>query len=190
MRTKQNEIALTISKIILILLAFGALATVVAVAPNAFQILKLFQKRDKRLKNKNQASLRSALYRLKKQKLINISEKDGKTLIEITQKGKTRALKYKLEKMKIKKPKRWDKKWRVVIFDIPNNKTLARNVLRDKLKELGFYKLQKSVWIFPYKCRDEIDFIKEIYNIEPYINLILAEKIDQEEKCLKFFNLK
>src|SRR3989344_4593151 len=59
----------------------------------------------------------------------------------------------------IKKPARWDKLWRLVIFDIPEEERTGRMALAAKLKELGFYPLQKSVFIHPYECKDEIDFI-------------------------------
>ena len=109
---------------------------------------------------------------------------------KITQKGQSRVLKYNIEKIKISTPKKWDKKWRLIIFDIPENKKLGRNILRELLKRLGFCQYQKSVWIYPFDCRNEIDFIKEIYEIRPYVKLVVAEKIDDESKYLDFFGLK
>lgn len=131
-----------------------------------------------------------AIYRLKKAKWIKTEEKEDKIFIKITEKGKQRIVKYKLEELKIKRPKKWDRKWRIVIFDIPEKRKLARNVLREKLRELGFLKIQKSVFIHPYDCQNEIDFIKEVYKISPYVQFILAETIDQEEKYLKQFSLR
>jgi phenylacetic acid degradation operon negative regulatory protein len=43
----------------------------------------------------------------------------------------------------------WDRKWRVVIFDIPEIDKKAREHLRQKLVSLGFGKLQKSVYVSP-----------------------------------------
>lgn len=186
----MRKVGYTIGKIILVLLVFGALTAVAAMAPNAVQIIELFRKKDRRLKKWNDKSIRNALYRLKKQKLVSIEEENGQTVVKITEQGRIRALKYKIEEMKIPVPKVWDKKWRLVMFDIPNKKNLARNVLREKLKELGFYKLQKSVWLYPYECKDEIDFIKEVYEVGPYVKMAVVEKIDDEEKYLNLFNLK
>lgn len=186
----KRKIIYSVNKGILLLLAFGALAAVAVMAPNALQIIKLFQKRDPRLRKYRPNSIRKSFRRLEDQKLISIQEENGQLIIRLTEKGRTRALKYKIEDMKIPVPKIWDKKWRLVMFDIPNRKTLARDVLRDKLKELGFYKLQKSIWIYPYECKNEIDFIKEIYEVSPYVKMAVVEKIDDEEKYLSFFNLK
>ncbi|MBL7159881.1 CRISPR-associated endonuclease Cas2 [Candidatus Microgenomates bacterium] len=47
-----------------------------------------------------------------------------------------------------KKP--WGGKWLMVIFDIPEKNSSARKALREKLKELGFGMLQRSVWISPH----------------------------------------
>ena len=91
--------------------------------------------------------------------------------------------------MKIEKPKIWDGKWRIVIFDIPKHKKRARDALREKLKELGFYPFQKSVWVFPYPCEKEIQFLVELFDIWPYVNLIVAENISNDIKLRKHFKL-
>lgn len=119
-----------------------------------------------------------ALYYLKKRKLIDIKEKNGKTLILLTEKGKKRKLQYDLKNMEIFKPKIWDKKWRLLMFDIPESKKLAREALRNKLKDLGFLQFQKSVWAYPYPCENEIDFITEYFSIGPYLNLLTVQIID------------
>lgn len=127
--------------------------------------------------------------RLKKKGLIEIQKRKDKITFKITKKGKRKVLEYKLDGLFIKKPKKWDKKWRIVTFDIPNQERVARDFLRNKLKELGFYSLQKSVFIYPYECKKEIDFIKEMYKIEPYIRYIVAESIEGQKEILKYFKL-
>jgi DNA-binding transcriptional regulator PaaX len=87
---------------------------------------------------------------------------DGSITIKLTEKGKIKALTYRFQEMKINDGE-WDKKWRMVVFDIPEKLKASRNALREKLKELGFYELQKSVWVFPYECKNEIDFVIEFF---------------------------
>ena len=60
--------------------------------------------------------------------------------------------------MKIRKPAKWDGKWRIVVFDIPENLRSIRQALREHLCRLQFYQLQKSVFVLPYECGDEIEF--------------------------------
>jgi len=90
--------------------------------------------------------------------------------------------------MKIER-KKWDGKWRIVVFDIPEKKKGVRNALRRKLKELGFYELQKSVFVFPYECGNEIEFIVEFFELRPYVRTGVLEKIDNTTHLKRIFKL-
>ncbi|OGD67370.1 CRISPR-associated endonuclease Cas2 [Candidatus Berkelbacteria bacterium RIFCSPHIGHO2_12_FULL_36_9] len=127
------------------------------------------------------------LYRLRRDKFIRIYFKDKEKIIELTKKGKERIRNYLVDDLKIETPEQWDKKWRIIIFDIPEEKKTARDVLAAKLKQIGFLRLQKSVFVFPYDCKDEIDFLKELYEIRPYIQYIVADRIDTEVNLLQHF---
>ena len=89
-------------------------------------------------------------------------------------------LAYNIDKIKIKMPKKWDKKWRMVLFDVPHTYRKARDSLRFHLKQLGFYQLQKSVFIFPYECKDEIDFITEIHDVGKFVRYAIVDSVDNE----------
>lgn len=130
-----------------------------------------------------------ALERLKRNKVIILSEKYGKFKIELTEKGKRIVREIQLGDMKIEKPDAWDKKWRTVIFDIPDKKRRARDALREKLQEMKFYPFQKSVWVCPYPCQKEIQFLCEFFEIIPYVNIIVAESIYNDIKLRKYFKL-
>ena len=91
---------------------------------------------------------------------------------------KNRVLKYKLDDIKIKNTNKWDGLWRIVIFDIPERQKRARDALSLKLKEIGMLPIQKSVFASPYECKNEIDFISEIFSVKPYVRYILAKEID------------
>lgn len=113
---------------------------------------------------------------------------DGSFTFVLSQKGKAKTLNFQFEKMRLEK-KNWDGKWRLVIFDIPEKIKPARDALREKLKKLGFYELQKSVFVFPYKCEDEIDFVIEFFEMRRHVRTVLAEKIDNELHLKKIFKL-
>ena len=86
---------------------------------------------------------------------------------------------------------KWDKKWRIVIFDVPEEMHNQRNWLRKKLKTVGFYMLQKSVFVFPYSCEDELSYICSYLDISDHVDLIVADSIGfQEQEVKKFFGLK
>lgn len=117
---------------------------------------------------------RQYLYRIlrefRKERLVSYRERDnGNIDIVLTEEGKRRTLVFKLDSLQIKKPGKWDGWWRVVLYDIPEKKKLAREALRGKLKKLGFREWQKSVWVHPYPCRDKIDFIVEVFDLRAHV---------------------
>lgn len=181
---KRGEIA----KIILKGLVSGGFIVAVVAMPGLANVLTLFNPKN----NRERERVKRAVYALKKQRFIKIYEKNGKEIIEITERGRKKVKEYSFEDLTIKKPKYWDKKWRVIIFDIPSgtkSKEKARKLLRLKLNDLGFIQYQKSVFICPYECRDEIDFIKKRLFIGNCVKYMLVNNIDDEYKLKKHFNL-
>jgi DNA-binding transcriptional regulator PaaX len=126
---------------------------------------------------------------LKKARYVSSYYKDGKEVIEITEKGKRRSLQYDFEDMKIGVPKRWDGLWRLVTYDIKENRKRSRDLFVVRLKELGFYPYQKSIFVLPFPCKDEIDFMKEHLFLGDSIHYIEATHIDNEEILKKKFEL-
>jgi len=103
-------------------------------------------------------------------RLIEWQEKrDGTIKIVLTERGKLIAHQFDPDYLSIKKPPIWDKRWRIIIYDIPDKKKAVRDALRYKLNELGFKEWQKSVFIHPYPCQEEINFIVELFDVRPYV---------------------
>lgn len=145
-----------------------------------------FKEYDKfRLKDKIKFS--HEIYRLKRSGVIKKYVDEKGEFIEITQKGRKFIKKIFTEQLAIKLPAKWDKKWRLVIFDIPDTKKKERNILREKLERLGFLKLQESVYVYPFECSREIEALKKMYLIEPYVQYVLADRIETEINLLKEF---
>jgi len=174
-----------IAKSILAFIGVAGIFVVAATAPRLFVALGQY----KRLKSYNRQQIKRSFSNLKKRGYIGVAYKNGKTEFTLTKEGKEKLVSFNLEEMKIQKPKRWDKQWRIVVFDIPEEFKLNRKVFREKLIELGFKMIQKSVWVCPYPCEDEIDFLKEIYEIRPFVRVITAGKIDIFSDLVKKFNL-
>ena len=138
----------------------------------------------------NQERLKEIVREFYREKLVDYKEKENGTIeVVLTEKGKLKALRGKIDELEVKIPKTWDNLWRIVIFDIPEKKRKARGALRNKLKELGFVELQKSVFIFPYECKEEIEFIVEVFNIRKYVRYLVVKEITNEEELLLRFNL-
>ncbi len=71
-----------------------------------------------------------------------------------------------------------DGKWKMIIFDIPEQQREVRDYLRTKLKQLGFKKWQNSIWITPYSLPN--DLLKELHKLSErlFIRLIIVESIN------------
>ena len=78
---------------------------------------------------------------------------------------------------KIIKPKKWDGKWRLVVWDIPEKRRQARDLLRFKLKQLGFKQWQQSIWASKMNCTELLrSFIKQV-GIEDWVMVIESDNI-------------
>lgn len=141
-------------------------------------------------KSYNRWQVKHVISRLGKQKYAEIEYlRDGKVRVKITRDGLARALTYELETMHIKKPRRWDGKWRVVVFDIPNKYRRVRDIFRMRLRQLGLYKFQESVYVSPYPCSLEVEFLREIYGVAVTVKYLLVEKIEDDSFLRSHFNL-
>lgn len=171
-----------------LLLIFGGVALGLSGSPKRyFQILKGLQKEWQWI---NRQNLKRAIRKLYESKLIKEKENpDGTITLVLTDKGKERALTYDIEKMEIKKPKQWDGKWRIVLFDIPERARKIRDAFRHHLKQLNFYEFQKSVFVHPYDCQDEMEYLIEFYDAKRFIRFIIAEHFDNELHLKDHFKL-
>lgn len=182
---KQEKIK-SIAKVVLGVVGVAGVLTIATIAPNSVQMLKIFGLNDKKYKTK---SVYSSLKRMQNQRLIEITDNGDETTISITEKGKKKFLSYNFETMTVLIPKKWDGKWRIVGFDIPEKKKQAREALRNKMRELGFMTLQKSLFVLPYDCKKEIEFIGEFFRVNKYIIYVEATFINNQEYYKEQFGL-
>lgn len=171
---------------VLLLLGAGLTIGLTYSPSRQYKILKAVGKEWQRIDKEN---LKKEIRNLYRSKLVEIKENtDGTTTYILTNKGKFKALTYQFEEMKIKETL-WDGKWRMVIFDIPEKLKSGRNALREKLKNLGFHELQKSVFVFPHECENEINFIIEFFNLRKYVRYGVLNSIDNDIHLRDFFHL-
>lgn len=150
---------------------------------------KILEPRDGTWELFNKKSLYSALRKLYQERLISITETlDGITEIAILDEGR-RVAEEHLAFEPIPHPKKWDKKWRLVFFDIPEEKKNSREAFRYHLKKIGFTEFHKSTFIFPFPCVKEIEALAQRFGIVPHIRMATAESVDNEFEFKKHFNL-
>lgn len=141
-------------------------------------------------KNKHRKSAAATFHRLMEAGYINVEQRGKQIYISLTEEGKKKAGKYQIDDLEIRKPKRWDKKWRILIFDISDKQKIKREALRGKIKELGMYQIQKSVWVYPYDFLEEMRILYHFFGFtEKEMKIITAEDISDDEIIKEYFRL-
>lgn len=159
---------------------------VVMVAPNVLQLLGGFGSRKKRLAEQS----RFALTRLAARGHVTFEERDGRRFARITLGGqRALALQQHKAKLQARSKKRWDRRYRVVIFDIPVGKKHIRDHLRDAMRESGFLQIQQSVWLYPHECEDLIALIKADLHIGKDVVYMIVEQIENDTWIRRHFQL-
>src|SRR3989338_3364097 len=177
----------TIKRKVLLLLLAGLALGLTKSPKKQWWILKQIPKEWKR---ENRQAIERAINSLYRSRLVReVNHKDGTTTLVLSEDGKQRALRFNIDKMEIKKPTTWDGRWRIVMFDVPEKLRVLRDSLRLHFKEIGLIELQKSVFVYPYPCSKEIEFILEFYNARKHVRFILAENVDNQLHLMKKFDL-
>ncbi len=138
----------------------------------------------------NQQAFTRSIRRLSDEKLLEEKRlPNGSFKLVLTAKGKREAKILSLlgSSINFKKPKRWDGKWRLVLFDIPEKDRLFRDILREHLRTLKFLKLQHSVFISPHPFEKPIQELVSLYSAQPYVRVVTATRIDNEPAIEKHF---
>jgi DNA-binding transcriptional regulator PaaX len=179
---KRKQKRNNIRKIILQTIYVAGVMSAAIVAPNVIGAMsKLGLAPNQRQKNIIQ---RSRL-RLIKQGLISYQKGN----LSLTKKGERELRLMELRSYEVKKPKKWDKKWRVLIFDIPEKRRSLRSQVRVILSSIGFIRLQDSVWAYPYDCEDTITLLKADLNIGKDLLYLIVDSIENDTPYRKHFGL-
>jgi|SRR3989338_2897806 len=110
-------------------------------------------------------------------------------LLGLTPKGESILRRLELSDFKQKKPRRWDGKWRVLIFDIPEKRKHLRDQIRRTLILMEFVRLQDSVWIYPYDCEDIITLLKADFQIGKDMLYMIVEMLEYDKRLRNHFDL-
>ena len=173
-----------IEKTILAVLVVTGGLLLVAAAPNAFQMLKFFG-----LGSGARSGMQKATTRLVRKGLIVYEETSRGKRLRITPEGKHILARLVPLNQLPSRPKRWDKKWRLVIFDVPESKRAVRDKIRGLLTTVGFLRLQNSVWVYPHDCEELITLIKADLRVGKDVLYVIAASIENDVALQKYFEL-
>ncbi len=137
----------------------------------------------------NRRYLKRTIARLHEQKDLKVKIQKGQSVILVTKQGRERIIKYAINELEIPKPKDWDKKWRLVVYDIDNKKKRLANLLHQHLIALGFLAFQESVFIYPYPCYQEIKFLRNYYYLNKELHYMTVCELEDEEVFKRYFDI-
>jgi DNA-binding transcriptional regulator PaaX len=166
----------------------GGIMVAIGAVPDFNKILKHLLNRKNDARFRYQAN--TALQRLAAQGLVTFEERGGKRYACTTEMGKQMLALESLRENGAKKSKRWDGRWRVVLFDIPERRRGVRNRLRMFMQEFGFVRLQDSVWIYPYDCEDIIALAKANFRIGVDALYMIVEQLERDKHLREHFGLR
>ena len=164
----------------------GGVVLVAATIPNAAQLLRFFPGFKKGARFNYKA--KTVLGHLADRGCIEFVEKEGKRYARITEKGE-QMLQFETEKVTMAKKRRWDRRWRIVIFDIPERRKSVRAKLRRYMQEYGFVRLQDSVWVYPHDCEDLIALVKTSFRIGADVLYLIVERLEHDTHLREHFAL-
>ena len=183
---KRKRVKGYIQNAIFATVATAGILLVAMAAPNTLQLLgKLSGMRRSRFN----AQAKTALGRLAQKGWVVFERKDGKHFARITEAGK-RAFAFEAQKTGMYPRRRWDKRWRIVIFDVPERRRAVRDKLRTTMRSLGLVRLQDSAWVYPYDCEDLIALLKAELKIGFSALYLVVEHIENDKHLREEFGFK
>lgn len=171
-----------IAYILLAVLAVVGVVAVIAIAPGIGAAMKLIDPNPRKAAAKADRALRSLV---RSNKVVRT--KEG---YRLTTKGERQYMQGRFDRYQFPESATWDKKWRVICFDIPEKRKYVRRVLHNKLKELGCYRLQDSVFVTPYPCAEFLKVAHGAYGLTDHVRGMVVTEIDKKEALYSYFGLK
>ena len=140
------------------------------------------------LKNVKEDIIHNEIRKLYRNRLIEKVKKRNFVKYHLTLKGRKILKEYSVYNLKIENRK-YSGEWLMVFFDIPENLKKIRNLFRKHLQLLGFYEIQKSVLVYPYLCKNEVESLINYYDLRKYVRFAIVKDIDNKLDLEKMFSL-
>lgn len=189
-RARGNR-RIPLQTIILGTLAVTGVLAVGLVAPNAVRLFDYLNPISRKNTIRFNQRITQALLRLERRGLIKITGEGKKREIHLTTQGEGLIDALYAGAYVIPMPVRWDGKWRVVMFDVPEKRKRVRDTLRMLLRSAGFVHFQDSAWIQPYPCDELVTLLRShLGSGKGEIRYLVASFADESDYAFrKHFNL-
>lgn len=186
---KQIKLLKTSAHVVLAVAAVAGLAAVAVMAPNVLQIMGKSRYFKKSTHEQKQKKITKSFYYLKSAGYIDWKQEGKGLALMLTKKGREKLNVLNFQTMQIEHKTRWDGRWWVVLADVPQESRRQEDLLRTKLKEMGFNPFQRSVWIYPHNPRTEVGIVSKFYQIERFVTTMRVDTLETPDKAilLKYF---
>src|SRR3989338_8403774 len=181
-RNRKRARKENLQKLILDSVAMAGILSIGLVAPN---VIKSMNKLSLIPKLRQKEYISSSASKLVKRGLLKFQ--DG--VYKLTKDGEKLLRRWELAEYKLRKPKKWDGRWRMVIFDIPEKKKGVRRQISSLFNQAGLYRLQDSVWVYPYDCEDIIGLLKTESGVGKEMLYVIADEIENDKYLRMDFGL-
>lgn len=178
-KMRHQEQAMRAGLAMLAIIAAAGFVVVAAAMPGIAAFAKLFPERPEW---RRRYYLDTTLRRLIRRGLVEETRRGRLIGYQLTDRGRERLARREVQSLELTQAKRWDGKWRLVTFDVPEKRRYLRDHLRTHLTRLGFYPLQQSVWLYPYPCEEVVRLIKVDLNLGRKVQCIAFKRFEDREE--------
>lgn len=181
------ERARTIGETVLVLLGLAGVLTTAVIAPNALHLFRYIPIFGEYVKPRRRYELPRTLSRLAQKGWV----KKTPLGYALTGRGRRALDQMLLRGIPYHHPRLWDRKWRILMFDVPEGIRFRRDRLRRMLKELGLAPLQKSVWMYPFPCEDILDLLRRRLELgQARVRCLVADTFGGDEEYRAHFGIR
>ena len=181
---RRSERAMTVGRAVLAVAAAGVAVTALAAMPALALAIKPF------VGERSPRTVSNTVRRLERRGYLKRLPIKGGTKFTVTPTGRRFVDLETLKDLRLAiPPAQWDGQWRLVVFDVPEHQRYLRNVFRKKLRDLGFRYAQRSVWLYPFPCENELTELAQRLNIVDHVLIVVAASISSETRYLRYFHL-
>lgn len=120
------------------------------------------------------------LAEIKRQKLAEIRRDNSAIILTLTPAGALRLQRALVEDVTVTEPAVWDKRWRMVTFDIPVDQSKQRVAFTKQLRRMGFVMLQRSLWVHAAPSFEQASEVARHYNLLRYCTMFEVVRLDKK----------
>lgn len=181
-KVQENIKGTKLQRAILKVAESAELLTTAGLSGSVYKMYRLIDRAEQKRKYR---SILAARERLVAGKYLNWEGRH----ITLTEKGRKILQTWEQRNYRVPTPSKWDGKWRVLIFDVPEERKTLREKIRNTLRAIGFKRLQDSVWVYPFDCEDFITLLKTDFKIGKDVLYLIAEAVENDKELRDHFQV-